>query len=346
MLVRREVFFAAGGFDEEPGAGLFKDWTFLWKAAVRGSRIEVVPEVLYLYRVGAHGSGQRSPAYESYQRPLRPVADLLPGGLALGLLFAAAAARPTAPPPVNVSTDDRAEPRASRRRACLDSGRQGRARNGLATGCTAGWLPARSPFGGRRRRGEQGLRHSRAAHLPCALLLQRRRSCISSRSTGYTWSRSQIRRASTRSGVILRPRSFRRETARLAAAVARTTRHHVACGDVCRQLFWRTVRMPFYCESQSIRTPLRQGRNVRYVRIPVNRMVGHLRFDIADILRSSSSTASKCVPRDRTHRAGRQPGDHSTRISSSPSPAGAWIRGKRNACSYRRSRLDSHVTAI
>ena len=95
MLVRREVFFAAGGFDEEPAAGLFEDWTFLWKAAVRGSRIEVVPEVLYLYRVGAHGSGQRSPAYESYQRPMRPVADLLPGASRWGLHIFAAARSPT-----------------------------------------------------------------------------------------------------------------------------------------------------------------------------------------------------------------------------------------------------------
>jgi hypothetical protein len=47
------------------------------------------------------------------------------------------------------------------------------------------------------------------------------------------------------------------------------------------QLFWKTPRVPLFCEEQSVRTHLTRGRNIRYVRIPARTVVGRIRFDPA-----------------------------------------------------------------
>ena len=269
MLIGREAFFASGGFEEEPGAGLFEDWAFLWKALVRGARLEVVPDVLYLYRVGTHGSGQRSPAFDGYLRPIAPLGSLLPGGLTLALLFAAGAARPLA----------------------LAGGPQRATPPDLVgfspSPAASGPMP---PFDRLHRSLIRLLQpHAADASEGDHLATSFARSEPSEIRVHFVpMHQVDIRVSGSDTHFITRGSDP--QVAVIAAGSRQPTQvpwllrlEMTSPAATYAQFFWRTTRAPFYCEAQSVRVPIGAGRNVRYIRIPASARRRRLRLDVSDI---------------------------------------------------------------
>jgi glycosyltransferase involved in cell wall biosynthesis/GT2 family glycosyltransferase len=270
MLIERTAFFAIGGFDEERGAGLVEDWTFFSKALVRGMPIETVPEPLFLYRLGSHGFGQRAPSYQSYTRPLQPFIDALPNAIGLAFLYAAGAHRrslredvaatpfvPQAGVPVLRRTRivDRVHTRLVK--IVNPSARGADQGEHLATAfATASPLAVFAPGAG-----------SGSAQL---MPLQQ----VSVNSSDHvvrldsSGDEPQLALRVPGLGVLTRGPLL----IRLDLSTPR---------DTLAQVFWKTPRMPVYCEEQSVRSALNPGRNVRYLRIPARTIVGRLRFDPA-----------------------------------------------------------------
>jgi glycosyltransferase involved in cell wall biosynthesis/GT2 family glycosyltransferase len=79
-LYRRDVFDRIGGFTEDFGVGC-EDWEFLARAALRGLRLEVVPEALVAYRQSPRGVQQSTPDAANRMRARRPYLGLLPAHL-------------------------------------------------------------------------------------------------------------------------------------------------------------------------------------------------------------------------------------------------------------------------
>ncbi|PWT82892.1 MAG: hypothetical protein C5B57_07940, partial [Blastocatellia bacterium] len=266
MLVRREAFFSAGGFDEERGAGLFEDWTFFSKAMVRGLRIETVPEPLYLYRLGTHGFGQRSPSYNSYPRTLRPFLNVLPSEVGLAVLYAAGAYRrslggesagsqivePNHEQPRRVRIQDRLHRWLVKR---LNPSNAGVAEGDQLTEVFVRSAPV-AAFG----RGQSAvlvpLYQAQVHQLDGALRLL------------ATGDEPQLALNYPGSALLTR--------GPLVVRLDMTTSR-----DTITQLFWKTPNVPIYCEQQSVRTRLDPGRNIRYLRIPAQRILGRIRFDPA-----------------------------------------------------------------
>ena len=263
MLIRREAFFEAGGFDEERGAGLFEDWAFFLKAMVRGIRVETVPEPLYWYRLGAHGFGQRSPAHESYSRPITPLARIMPSGVALALFFAAglwrrstAASAPqdTIPAPPAIA------PPSPMRVPILE------------------WIAARLQPNVPDAEDEDHL----AARFDSAPVGQRFGSDLlplvplNQVEVTATPEGCRLRSLGHDPQVVLpmNPVPLRRKEPLLIRIELSSPRNSTA------QFFWKTARLPVYCERQSVRTTIAPGRNVRFVLIPA-KTIGNLRFDPA-----------------------------------------------------------------
>jgi GT2 family glycosyltransferase len=78
--IRREVFDRVGGFTEDFGVGC-EDWEFFARAALRGVRVEVVPEPLVRYRQSPHGMLSTTSQHANRMRALRPYLGLLPSHL-------------------------------------------------------------------------------------------------------------------------------------------------------------------------------------------------------------------------------------------------------------------------
>jgi glycosyltransferase involved in cell wall biosynthesis/GT2 family glycosyltransferase len=253
MLVRREAFFSAGRFDEEPGVGV-EDWTFLINAVLRGLRVEAVPEVLYDYRVSAEAFGQQFHPLERRLRAMRPVIELLPPGIGLGLVYASSVAgsigevestRPVVPT------------RGSRVRARVH-------------GWLVRWLRPHS------RGSDQG------QHL--AQRFQQAEAVASYGPGGRQLiPLGQVTLATAGDAVTIR--SFGNEP-RLALDGPPVQRGPLVLRlevstpmTGMAQIFWKTVKVPFYCEEQSVRVPVTRGRNTCYVRIPAAAVIGPLRLD-------------------------------------------------------------------
>ena len=265
MLVRRDAFFAAGGFDEEAGAGLVEDWAFFSKALVRGLRVEMVPEPLYWYRVGSHGFGQRSPSYESYQRPVQPVIDVLPAGLGLALLYASGSFRrsPDGPPMA-------AQPEAAMAR--VSPARPSRFRDWLHRRLVAtlnrpvAGIEEGEHLSGRFLAGAPMVTFAPGELVEVEPIRQveivTRDKHITMRSLG---DEPQLALRISTGAFGRGPLLVRLDVTTPKATVA--------------QLFWKTPVLPVYREEQSVRTHLEPGRNIRHLRIPSQTILGRLRFD-------------------------------------------------------------------
>ena len=88
-LVRRDCFFALGGFTEDFGHN-HEDKEFYTRAVLRGYRLEVLPEALYWYRENPQGINLTSDPYLNHMRGLRPYREVLPPSMEHLLSFALA----------------------------------------------------------------------------------------------------------------------------------------------------------------------------------------------------------------------------------------------------------------
>jgi glycosyltransferase involved in cell wall biosynthesis len=86
-MVRARVFAALGGFTEDPQIG-HEDWELWARAVLRSFRLEVLPEPLYWYRLGAGGmlaksigasQSAREQREANFARSLRPYLQRLEG---------------------------------------------------------------------------------------------------------------------------------------------------------------------------------------------------------------------------------------------------------------------------
>lgn len=79
-LVRAEVFDALGGQGNDP-QNVFEDYVFLLRAMFAGYRIEVIPEVLFLYRRHEESRCMGSRAYYSHLKSLETFFECVPAPL-------------------------------------------------------------------------------------------------------------------------------------------------------------------------------------------------------------------------------------------------------------------------
>jgi glycosyltransferase involved in cell wall biosynthesis len=267
MCIRREAFFAVGGFDEERGAGLFEDWAFFAKATVRGFQIEVVPEPLYLYRLGAHGFGQRSPSHHSYCRSLGPFLDLVPQEVGLAVLYAAGAFRRSLGD--NQSGVQILQPNRDTRMSRM------RLRDRVHSTLIEWLQPSRTGI----EEGEH-LADLFARAAPVAVIGPTQSSAVVPlyqvqihQSDGALrvvslGDEPQLQLGHSRSSFFTRGPLL----VRLDITTPR---------DTVAQLFWKTVKVPVYCEQHSVRTRLEPGRNIKYLRVPAEITIGRIRLDPA-----------------------------------------------------------------
>ncbi len=76
-LYKRSMFEALGGFQGSPLSS-FEDFRFLMLAVVRGYRLEVLPEILFLYRRHQNSRSMRDALFHSHVDCLSPLTELVP----------------------------------------------------------------------------------------------------------------------------------------------------------------------------------------------------------------------------------------------------------------------------
>lgn len=86
-LIRREVFFAVGGFTEDYGVS-HEDHEFLVRAVQRGFHLEMIPEALFWYRRSPQGVSQSADPVANVLRALRPYLEMVPPELRPALQLA------------------------------------------------------------------------------------------------------------------------------------------------------------------------------------------------------------------------------------------------------------------
>ena len=79
-LFRRDVFEKLEGFSSEKGV-LFEDFDLLTRALIAGYKIEVIPEILMLYRRTKRSRSMGAKIFEGAISSLKPLAELLPSEL-------------------------------------------------------------------------------------------------------------------------------------------------------------------------------------------------------------------------------------------------------------------------
>jgi glycosyltransferase involved in cell wall biosynthesis/GT2 family glycosyltransferase len=126
---RRDVFERIGGFTEDVGVGC-EDWELFARAALKGLRIEVVPEPLVRYRQSPQGMLHSTSQHANRMRALRPYLGLLPPSIR-PFAHLARAGRPTTATPQETRLDH------VRRAIVFGSGAAGKMALGLAARC--GW---------------------------------------------------------------------------------------------------------------------------------------------------------------------------------------------------------------
>jgi len=128
-FVRRDVFDRIGAFTEDVGVGC-EDWEFFARAALKGLRIEVVPEPLVRYRQSPQGMLHSTSQHANRMRALRPYFGLLPPSVR-PLAHLAGAERKA------IAAESEARLDHVRRAVVFGSGEAGRMALGLAARC--GW---------------------------------------------------------------------------------------------------------------------------------------------------------------------------------------------------------------
>ncbi|MDR7926176.1 glycosyltransferase [Acidithiobacillus thiooxidans] len=81
------VFHSLGGFTEDYGVG-HEDWELFADAVLSGYRLELVPEVLFWYRVNANGMLRAGDPWADHARSVRPYLRHNPGGLGSATAYA------------------------------------------------------------------------------------------------------------------------------------------------------------------------------------------------------------------------------------------------------------------
>jgi hypothetical protein len=76
-LVRRRALWELGGYTEDRGVG-HEDWEAYSKFALRGYRVEVIPEALFFYRTAPGSMTQRVSVIRNHLRSLRPHLEQIP----------------------------------------------------------------------------------------------------------------------------------------------------------------------------------------------------------------------------------------------------------------------------
>ena len=76
-LVRRRALIELGGYTEDRGVG-HEDWEVYSKFALRGYRIEVIPEALFFYRTAPGSMSREMSMIRSHLRSLRPHLEQIP----------------------------------------------------------------------------------------------------------------------------------------------------------------------------------------------------------------------------------------------------------------------------
>lgn len=71
FILRRKVFEEVGGFGEERGTSC-EDWELLARLALKGYRLDVVPEVLFFYRHAEGGFSRSTSNYFNHLRAIQP----------------------------------------------------------------------------------------------------------------------------------------------------------------------------------------------------------------------------------------------------------------------------------
>jgi GT2 family glycosyltransferase len=71
FIIKKEVFESVGGFVEDTPSSC-EDWEFLSKLALKGYKMDVVPEAVLLRQVTDPGHGRTIESYANYHRILRP----------------------------------------------------------------------------------------------------------------------------------------------------------------------------------------------------------------------------------------------------------------------------------
>jgi len=77
FIIRRESFENQGGFDEDRSAS-FEDWEFLARFSLSGMKQDVIPEVLFRYRITASGFSRNTGRYGNFNRIVRTYSRFLP----------------------------------------------------------------------------------------------------------------------------------------------------------------------------------------------------------------------------------------------------------------------------
>ena len=262
MLIRREAFFQAGRFDEERGAGLLEDWTLLIKALLRGLPIEVFPEALYWYRLGPQGFGQALEERDNQRRALRPLAGLLPSSLELAIHYAQGASRRAWSANLageQVDLQRMAQP-GRRFRDLLH-------RKIVATLRPSGNAPRVTDL---ERRFDAGLPQDVFSHADVRRIVARHQATVSI------------------AGEVIKIESSGDEP-----QVLLSRSHRVARGPLLLQVdlsspvstvlqvYWKSPRLPLYCEEQSARAAIVPGRQTTYIHIPGSVIIGRVRLDPA-----------------------------------------------------------------
>lgn len=76
-LVRRACFEGVGGFTEDYGV-THEDWEFHARAVLKGYKLQVVPEILFWYRVSDGGMLRTTASYPNHMRSTRPFVEAVP----------------------------------------------------------------------------------------------------------------------------------------------------------------------------------------------------------------------------------------------------------------------------
>jgi len=76
-IIRRTAFQNVGGYTEEYGV-THEDWELFSRLTLKGYRVEVVPEALFWYRIGAGSMLRSTSVRRNYERSLRPYLEQIP----------------------------------------------------------------------------------------------------------------------------------------------------------------------------------------------------------------------------------------------------------------------------
>lgn len=77
FIIKKKAFNKAGGFDVDRSAS-FEDWEFLARFSLSGMKQDVIPEILFRYRITASGFSRNTARYGNFNRIIRTYSRFLP----------------------------------------------------------------------------------------------------------------------------------------------------------------------------------------------------------------------------------------------------------------------------